>query len=85
MEPKNEDVFVIGGGEIYKQSINLADMLDITRVHTIIDKADAFFPEINESVWEVESEVFHSRDDRHQYDFTFQTFKKRDNNSIPSL
>ena len=31
--PKNEDVFIIGGGEIYSQSINIAHKLDITKVY----------------------------------------------------
>lgn len=41
---KNDDQpFVIGGGEIYKQSISLADKLEITRVHATFDNADTFF------------------------------------------
>ena len=41
--PKNEEVFIIGGGEIYKQSIAIADKVELTRVHTTIE-ADTFFP-----------------------------------------
>ena len=43
--------FIIGGGEIYKQSIAIANKLEITRVHSIFDTADTFFPEIDLSNW----------------------------------
>ncbi len=74
--PKNEDIFVIGGGEIYKQTIAMADKLDITKVHSSFE-ADVFFPEIDRNIWKLESEEFHQKDDKHQFDFTFQTFVKK--------
>ena len=74
--PKNEEVFIIGGGEIYKQSIELADKIELTRVHTSLD-ADTFFPEINLEIWKLINEEYHPKDEKHQYDFTFQTFIKK--------
>jgi dihydrofolate reductase len=74
--PKNEDIFVIGGGEIYKQTIAMADKLDITKVHSSFD-AEVFFPEIDRNIWKLESEEFHQKDDKHQFDFTFQTYVKK--------
>lgn len=74
--PKNEDVFVIGGGEIYNQSIAMADKVDITRVHHTFE-ADTFFPELNLNEWQLAFEEFHPKDDRHAYDFTFQTFIRK--------
>ena len=74
--PKNEDIFVIGGGEIYSQSIHLADQLDITRVHHSFE-ADVYFPEIDPKIWELTSEVFHPKDEKHLYDYTFQTFVRK--------
>jgi dihydrofolate reductase len=74
--PKNESVFVIGGGEIYSQSIHLADQLDITRVHHSFD-ADVYFPEIDPKIWELTSEVSNPKDEKHLYDYTFQTFVKK--------
>lgn len=44
--------FVIGGGEIYRQAIAVADTMYITRVHCIIEDADTFFPDISPDVWE---------------------------------
>jgi dihydrofolate reductase len=74
--PKNEDIFVIGGGEIYSQSIYLADQLDITRVHHSFE-ADVYFPEIDPKIWELTSEVFNPKDEKHLYDYTFQTFVRQ--------
>lgn len=48
---KNENLFIIGGASIYKQTIEQADKLFITEVHKRVD-GDAFFPEIDKSVWE---------------------------------
>jgi dihydrofolate reductase len=74
--PKNEDIFVIGGGEIYSQSIHLADQLDITRVHHSFE-ADVYFPEIDLEIWELISEEVHLKDEKHPYDYSFQTFVRK--------
>lgn len=72
---KNEDVFIIGGGEIYKQSMAIADKVELTRVHTTVE-ADTFFPEIDATQWKLVFEEFHAKDDKHDYDFTFLTYVK---------
>ena len=59
--PKDEELFIIGGGEIYNQSIEMADKLDITRVHHTFD-ADTFFPEIDLTKWKLTSEEYHPKD-----------------------
>jgi dihydrofolate reductase len=74
--PKSETVFIIGGGEIYKQSIYIADRLDITRVHNSF-KADTFFPEIDLKKWNLISSVFNSKDEKHAYDYTFQNYERK--------
>jgi len=74
--PATENIFVIGGGEIYAQSIHLADQLDITRVHHSFE-ADVFFPFIDPEMWELATETFNPKDEKHQYDYTFQTFVRR--------
>jgi dihydrofolate reductase len=78
--PKNEEIFIIGGGEIYKQAIDMADKVDLTRVHTTVE-ADTFFPEINSEHWELVFEELHPKDEKHAFDFTFQTFIKSNRNS----
>lgn len=74
--PKNETIYIIGGGEIYKQSIELADVLEITRVHHTFE-ADTFFPEIDSKIWKLTKEEFHPRDEKHNYSFTYQTYHKK--------
>jgi len=74
--PKDENIFVIGGGEIYKQSIDLADQLDITCVHHSFE-ADVYFPEIDLTIWELTSEIFNQKDEKHLFDYTFQTFVRK--------
>lgn len=74
--PANEEAFVIGGGEIYKQALDVVDKIDVTRVHTTID-ADTFFPEIDTTKWKLVFEEFHPKDEKHAFDFTFLTYVKR--------
>ncbi|WP_269240609.1 dihydrofolate reductase [Flavobacterium limnophilum] len=74
--PKNEDIYIIGGGEIYAQSILFADQLDITLVHNSFD-ADVYFPEIDLEIWELTTEKFNPKDEKHLFDYTFQTFGRR--------
>lgn len=71
-----EDVYVIGGGEIYALALPLADKIELTRVHDNYE-ADAFFPELLEQDWELLSEVNHPKDDKHACAFTFQTFIRK--------
>ena len=73
--PKGEDIFIIGGGEIYTLGMDFADSLEITRVHESFE-ADAFFPEIDRNKWNLISEEYHPADEKHKYDFSYQTFTK---------
>lgn len=73
--PKNQEVFIIGGGEIYKQSIHIANKIELTRVHANLE-ADTFFPEINPENWKIVFEEHHKKDEKHAYDFSFVTYVK---------
>ena len=72
----DENVFVIGGGTIYEQTIDLADQLEITCVDATLD-ADTYFPKIDEKIWRKTQETCHEKDEKNQYDFCFQTFTKK--------
>ena len=69
--------FVIGGGQIYAQAMDHADRLVVTHVHTVIEDADTFFPEIDPTLWTVavRSEMFH--DEESGYDFEFVEYIPR--------
>ena len=68
--------FVIGGGDIYKQAVNLADTIEITLVHTKVKEADTYFPKLDEKKWQKTFEELHPKDKKHEFDFTFLTFEK---------
>lgn len=73
--PKNQQIFIIGGGEIYKQSIEFANKLDITKVHQSFE-ATIFFPEIDLQKWKLTKEVFNQKDEKHLYDFSFLEYTR---------
>jgi len=74
--PKGEDVFVIGGGEIYQLALPYADKIELTRVNSSFE-ADTFFPEINLSEWGMTNEIFHEKDAAHKFDFSYQTYMRK--------
>lgn len=73
--PKDETIFIIGGGEIYTLGMDFADTIELTRVHENFE-ADTFFPEIDNTKWKLTSEEHHPADERHKFNFTYQTFLK---------
>lgn len=73
---KKDEVFIIGGGKVFAESMHLADRLYITRVHTVISNADAFFPEIDHTHWKLVWYEDHKADDKHAYDYTFQQYER---------
>lgn len=71
------EIFVIGGGEIYKLAIEGADRIYITRVHAVFEDADAFFPEIDPDKWRMISNHDFDADEKHAYAYSFQVWEKR--------
>lgn len=74
--PENEDSYIIGGGEIYNLGLQYADIIEITKVHHTFD-ADAFFPKINENDWLLVESEENFKDEKHLYDYTYETYIKR--------
>ncbi|WP_298237504.1 dihydrofolate reductase [uncultured Algibacter sp.] len=68
--------FIIGGGQIYKQAMDLVDKIELTRVHEDFE-ADTFFPKIDASVWKETSNVFHKKDENHEHEFSFLTYERK--------
>ena len=63
--------FIIGGGQIYAQAMDLADRLIVTHVHTVITDADTFFPEIDPDIWQIaeRSGIHHDSQSGLDYEF----------------
>ena len=74
--PKNEEVFVIGGSQLYNEALPIADRLYITIIHTVIE-GDAFFPEFNKADWKVTSEQRFEKDDKNQFASTYYIYDRR--------
>jgi dihydrofolate reductase len=70
------ELFIIGGAEIYKQSLSHSNRLYLTEIHASIE-GDTFFPEVSKSEWKEVSRTPHSADDRHAYAFDFVIYERR--------
>lgn len=71
----DEDIFIIGGGNIFEQTMDIADKLEVTEIKTNIE-ADTFFPKIDPKIWTKTDEVCHEKDEKNNFDFCFQTFQR---------
>ena len=65
-----EEVFIVGGSNLYQQTLDLADRIYLTKVHAEVD-GDAFFPDLNLDDWDIVDEEFVAKDEKNQYDSTF--------------
>ncbi len=67
---------IIGGGEIYKQSMNIADRIYMTRVQAIV-AGDTYFSEINENEWKLTASMSFEADEKHAYAYRFETWERK--------
>lgn len=72
---EDENPFILGGAEIYKQAMPFTDRLDLTFVHHKFE-ADVFFPEIDRQIWKETSRTTYKADDKNKYDYSFVTFER---------
>jgi dihydrofolate reductase len=73
----DEQVFIIGGGEVYKQFMPHVDELQITHIHHTWDDADTFFPQIDPAEWQCVGNEYHEADDKHAYAYTFAVYTRK--------
>lgn len=71
----DEEPFIIGGGEIYKLGLEVADRIELTRVHGSFD-VDTYFPEFDEKKWKLVRTESHPADEKHQYAFDYETWER---------
>lgn len=71
------DLYICGGAQIYAATIASCDNLFVTEVHTVIEDADAFFPVIDQQIWQETSRETHTADQFNDYDFDFVTYERR--------
>ncbi len=73
---KEEEAFIIGGGQIYKLFIDKADRLYITHVDASFPDADTLFPAIDQTKWKIISEDRHEKDEKNIYDCNFIIYER---------
>lgn len=71
----DQQPYIIGGGEIYKEAIKIVDKVELTRVHHEFE-GDTYFPQINPLHWKETDRKDHCKDDNHDYDFSFITYER---------
>ena len=69
------EIMIIGGAELYIQTIEMATRLYITCIHHQFE-ADVFFPEINEKIWGCCHREFWQRDEKNEYDMTYYIYER---------
>ncbi len=72
----DDQPFIIGGGEIYKQALEKSNRLELTRVHHVFD-VDTYFPEFRKRNWKLLETRHHPADERHKYAFDYETWVRR--------
>lgn len=73
----DEQVYIIGGASLYRQALPLADRLCLTEIEAEAPQADAFFPEIDTSVWQEKSRESHPADEKHPCPYAFVDYVRR--------
>jgi dihydrofolate reductase len=69
------EIFIIGGAELYAQTLARADRLYLTYVHAVV-QGDTYFPAFDHSGWRETSRERHEPDDRHAYGYSFVTLER---------
>jgi len=71
-----EDIFIVGGAEIYAMSMPLADEILVTLLHDIFD-GDAYFPEISADTWEIVEKERGITDEKNTYQYSYITYSRK--------
>lgn len=71
-----EELFILGGGEIFKQTMDIANRIYLTRIYHTFD-ATVHFPAIDENEWKIVHEDKRHSDEQHKYNYTFFTYERR--------
>ena len=70
----DDELFIIGGGQVYEQLLPFSDKLYITRIHHTFPDADTFFPAIAPTLWQLVSTEYFPADDKNPYDYSFEEY-----------
>lgn len=76
MSASEDEIFIIGGGNVYRQFLPLAHRLYITRIDKAFD-ADTFFPEIDNMFWELKEKTLMDNDLQNDFVYTFENYNRK--------
>ena len=71
-----EDIYIVGGAEIYALSLPVADQILVTQLHDIFE-GDAFFPEISPEMWDVTEKERGVTDEQNAYQYSYITYSRK--------
>lgn len=74
---QTNETFIIGGATLYSLALPIVNRIYLTRVHTVINGADAFFPELAANEWTTMSERIFKADEKHAFDYTFTCLERK--------
>lgn len=74
---KEEELFIIGGAQIYEQALPMAHRLYLTEIKAEVN-GDTYFPKIDRNQWKEISRVAHASDEKHQFAFDFVIYKRKE-------
>jgi len=74
-ETDAKETFIVGGGQIYAESLPIADKIVLTRVHAVV-QGDAYFPGFSEEDWKLFSRLDFQVDEKHQYAYSFEVWDR---------
>jgi dihydrofolate reductase len=75
-ESEAKEIFIIGGGKIFKETLGIVDRIYLTRVHATVN-GDTYYPEISESDWKRVSADSHPADEKNNYPYTFEVWERK--------
>jgi dihydrofolate reductase len=73
---KDEEIFVIGGAQIFKEAFRIVDRLYITLIADVFE-GDTFFPEFDKSEWEIVSKEKGVKDEKNPYDYDYLVYERK--------
>lgn len=76
MAEGDEEIFIIGGAQIYREALAVADRMYITRVERNYE-GDTSFPDIDYSKWQLVAEEHHERGEEYEWPFSFLTYDRQ--------
>ena len=73
----DDEIYVIGGGDIYTQALKFADRVYLSEVDIAVPRGDAYFPELPANEWQVADRRVHEIDEKNKYRCTFLTYVRK--------